>query len=534
MLELSQGYVSIRHRMSFLPALTSWLQRNRTSVRMAFMLRMVSMGLGSIFGLLWMRLLLHAMGDPLLGLFSNFQALTRLGNLGDFGITGALSLTAGALLGRGDEAGLRSLLASARTLFVVLACGLCALFLALSPWLPHWLNFESVGGAGSMRWLFVCGGMSMVTFIVGGYFASLNYAHGTVTWPILPTIFLAQILAPFVHWRLALLHVPLWVQFIPYLVAGLLTIFLCWGMLKWSHPWLGDLKPMRIDFREWKNLAASSGWVYMISVGAAIYAATDRLVIGAVIGLGVIPTYQANYRACDFCLTLIVTAAFVGMPKMTQWIASPHEEDRRRLLVELRRLSIFEVVLSCGAVLGYIAFNNLFVRLWLDKAHEAPLVWQFAFAANLAVTVGGNAGIQTSMRAGGKGLKAAGLVVAATGLLNLGLSILSVKLGSITGVAAATVVAQSISSICLGMVTCRYLKLSASRWITRCWLLPLGFTVLAAALKELLPDNSLMHLGLLSVCYLGLFLVVCRLAGMNRELVQAELNQLRGLFSRNR
>ncbi len=519
--------------MSFLPALTSWLQRNRTSVRMAFMLRMVSMGLGSVFGLLWMRLLLHAMGDPLLGLFSNFQALTRLGNLGDFGITGALSLTAGALLGRGDEAGLRSLLASARTLFVVLACSLCALFLALSPWLPHWLNFESVEGVGSMRWLFVYGGLSMVTFIVGGYLASLNYAHGTVTWPILPTIFLAQILAPFVHWRLALLHVPLWVQFIPYLVAGLLMISLSWGMLKWSHPWLGDLKPLRIDFREWKNLAGSSSWVYMISVGAAIYAATDRLVIGAVIGMGVIPAYQANYRACDFCLTLIVTASFVGLPKMTQWISSPHEEDRRRLLVELRRLSVFEVVLSCGAVLGYIAFNNIFVRLWLDKAHQAPLAWQFAFAANLAVTVGGNAGIQMSMRTGKKGLKMAGLVVAATGLLNLGLSILSVKLGSITGVAAATAVAQSISSICLGTVTCRYLKLSAIRWIARCWLLPLGLTVIAAALKMLFSDDSLLHLSLLAGCYGILFLAVCWLAGMNGELLRAEITQARAMLRRN-
>jgi O-antigen/teichoic acid export membrane protein len=315
--------------------------------------------------------------------------------------------------------------------------------------------------------------------------------------------------------------------------SAVVLAVLAWAMLKWSQPWLGDLWPLKYDRERWKTLAGASGWVYLISVGAMIYFTTDRLVIGAVIGPAVIPTYQANYKACELCMTLVVTAAFVGFPKITQWIASSHETDRQRLLVELNRLSVFEVVLGCGAVLGYLAFNNLFVRLWLDKAHQAPLAWQFAFAANLAVTVGGNAGIQLATRAGKKGLKISGLAVAGTGLLNLGLSIVSVKFGSIAGVAAATVVAQSISSICLGTVTCRYLKISTTRWIGRCWLLPISFTLIAAALKALFPHDSLIHLSVLSVCYVALFFPVCWLAGMNWELLRAELMHARALFRGN-
>src|SRR6185369_3089989 len=98
MLELSPGSVSIRPRMSFLPAVISWLQRNRTSARMAFIWRIIAMVVTSVFALLWTRLLLHAMGDSLMGLFQNFQALTRLGGLGDFGITGALFVRTAALL----------------------------------------------------------------------------------------------------------------------------------------------------------------------------------------------------------------------------------------------------------------------------------------------------------------------------------------------------------------------------------------------------------------------------------------------------
>jgi O-antigen/teichoic acid export membrane protein len=540
MLELSSGSVSIPPRMSFLPAITSWLQRIRTSARMAFVWRMVAMGVGSLFSLLWMKLLLLAMGNPLMGLFQTFQSLTRLGGLGDLGITGALSLQAGTMLGRREETGLRTLLASARTLFLLLAGGLCILFVVSSLWLPHWLGFEKVAGVGSMKLLFVYGGLSLALMILGGYFASLNYAHGTVTWPIFPGVLFVQVLAPFFHWRLALLHLPLWVQLLPYLGSAILVAFLAWRMLKWSHPWLGDLTPLKGDRAQWKTLAGASGWMYLVSLGTAVYLTTDRVVIGAGIDFEKIPSYNANYKACELLVMLIVSAAFVSFPKITQWIASPHEADRRRLLTEVNRLSVFEIVLGCGAVLGYLAFNNIFVELWIGKAYQVPLPLQFAFACNLAVTVGGNAGINLSMRAGDKGLKYGGLAVAGTGLLNLILSIVAVELVSVygltfalTGVAAATVIAQSVSSLFLGTVTCRYLRLSALHWAARCWLLPIGFTLVAAVLKELFPLDSIKHLAVLSACYGALFLLVCWLAGMNRELLRSEINQARSLFLRS-
>ena len=311
-------------------------------------------------------------------------------------------------------------------------------------------------------------------------------------------------------------------------------------MLKWSHPWLGNLIPLQFDRAQLRALGTASWWVYLITVGTAIYVTSDRLVIGAVIGQKVIPTYQFNYKACELCITLIVTAAFVSLPKITQWISSPEKADRERLLIELDRLSTFEIMLTCGATPDVtLAFNNVFIRVWLDKAHQAPLVWQFAFAANLAVTCGGNAGIQLATRAGDRGLKLAGLTVAGTGFLNLGLSILSVKLaGSIgntaamAGVAVATVIAQSICSIFLGAVTCRHLGISVAKWTVRCWLLPVAFTIGAATLKGILPDDSFLHLGLLSICYLAIFLVTCALAGMNWHLLRTELTQARAMLAR--
>src|SRR5947208_6209490 len=104
MLELSQGHFTLQGRMnSVVSRIASWLQRNRTSVRMAFMLRMVSMTLGIFLGLLWTRLLIRSMGDPVYGLFVSFQGVTRLGGLGDLGLSGAVALIVNTRLGRGED-----------------------------------------------------------------------------------------------------------------------------------------------------------------------------------------------------------------------------------------------------------------------------------------------------------------------------------------------------------------------------------------------------------------------------------------------
>src|SRR5439155_1293940 len=109
------------------------------------------------------------------GLFQSFQAVSRLGGLGDLGVNVALAYRAGHMLGKREDDALRKYLASTRTLVACLACGVGVFFIALSPWLPHWLHFKSVPGAGSLTLLFVYCGASIALVIAGGYFHSLNF-----------------------------------------------------------------------------------------------------------------------------------------------------------------------------------------------------------------------------------------------------------------------------------------------------------------------------------------------------------------------
>src|SRR5262249_19516508 len=123
-----------------------WLMSVRTSVRIAFALRLFAMGAGSLLSLVFYRVLLRAMGDSLNGLFLTVSGLARLGGLGDLGMSGAISVRVTQMLGRGEERQVRELLASARSLFLFIGALVFVLFVLLSPWLPYWLKFRDVAG----------------------------------------------------------------------------------------------------------------------------------------------------------------------------------------------------------------------------------------------------------------------------------------------------------------------------------------------------------------------------------------------------
>lgn len=516
--------------MTIVKKLRAWLIANRTSVRMAFILRMIVTAVGALLSLLWYRLLLRAMGDSLYGLFLSFLAVSRLGGMGDFGIGGAVGIKSGMMLGRGEHDQLKKLLASARSLFLFLAALTLILFAGLSPWLPRWLHFQSVPGAGSLPLLFVWAGVTGAVMILAGYFNNLNYAHGTVTWPILPGVFIGQMLAPLAQWQLAKMHEPLWIQNLPYVASTIFGGWLAWRMLKWSHPWLGEFRSLGFDRPLWKILLGASGWVYLCSICNAVYFNTDSLVINAGFGPALIPTYQANYKPCALLVTFILSASFVSLPKITQWISSPRQGDRDRLLLEANRLNIFQMLLGCGAALGYLALNHWFIQLWLGAKYQCPLAWQVAFACNLAITTGGDTGIQIASRCGDSGIKKMGIVAGCTAFLNLALALLFMKIGSVTGIAFAAVISQSVLSLVLGYFTCRHLKLSLVRWTLKSWVLPLGIILAAAGLKTIFPGQSFFETGALLGGYAILLLLAMWLAGLKKEMLRSEIENIRAML----
>jgi O-antigen/teichoic acid export membrane protein len=519
--------------------LKRWLREQRTSTRLAYALQLCARISASATSLVWIRLLLGAMGKQLFGNYLLFQNVISLGGLGDLGMGGAVGIRAGQHLGRRDEAGLKEFLASARSVFLLLALVMGGGFLLLSPWLPHWLKFREVPGTGSLTLLFAVGGVLIAGVMLSSYLTNLNYACGNVTWPVAPAFILMQV-AFLVQWLVARQHQPLWVQFLPAVVSAAAGLWLYRFYISQSHPALAGLLPLKFDFRTAAALFESSFWVYLCGLGNAIYRATDSVVINAGFQPETITGYILNYKFCDLAVFLALTASFVSLPKITQWLASADPRDQERVRLEMRKLNQFQTLLGCGLALAYLAGNDLFMKVWMyhsaNPVPPAAPALEAAFALNMAITASGDAGIQLPTRSGKNGLRVAGMLIGLTGLLNVALSIVAMKMGSLVGIAMATVLAQSLLSIGAGYYTCRKLQISWAPWLLKGWLLPSVGILLAAWLRRELPfysaSNALLlpHVLLLAAAYVAAWLAAAWGLGINAAFIRQELAMLRTFF----
>ncbi len=475
-------------------------------------------------------MLLHAMGKALFGLYLSFQGIAALGGLGDLGMGGAVALSVGQLLAKGDEPEIQRFLAAARALFGMLAVGIGLVFLLGSPWFPLVFGFKSVPGSGSLTALFAVCAPSMALLVVGSYWANLNYAVQNLTWPILPSLVLGQI-ALSSHWLLAKSGMPLWLQYLPYPATAFAGICLSWIFLRISHPSLAHIFSVRLDGPQIKTLLGRSGWVYLIALGYQIYTVSDRLLINAAFGPDFVPAYQLNYKVCELALLSIVTATYVSLPKLTLWLASPDSALRERAKAEAAQLNRFICFLGSVAAVVYLGINDHFISLWLGSGFHVPVAWQAAFAANLAITAGASVSLELSIRAGGGGLRVGGLSVAFAAVLNLVLSIAAIWIWhSPLGVAVATVIAALVQATTTAVYSTRKLNMSTYRWLLPSVAWPHAALACAIVLRSCRLDGIAGDL----VYAIGAVIIIIALAALYGITVQAVRHEWRMLLGKGR
>jgi O-antigen/teichoic acid export membrane protein len=511
--------------------LTKWLLAQRSSPRLAFLLQIGCRVLTALCSLLWIPLLLGSMGKALNGLFLTFQSIASMGGLGDLGMGGLVNIQTSRLLGQGKEAELRKFLAAARAFFGIMALLAGGIFLIISPGLLRWQKFATVPQAGPLAGLCVIGALAIAVVILNSYITNLNYGCGNVVWPVLPVFVIIQ-LAFLGHWLLARKGVALWVQYLPYQTGALLIFLLGWVWIRLSHPSLGTVRPLTVDWKQFVALAGKSFWVYLYALSGSIYTTISTLLITARFGPELLVTFRYNTRLSELAYFVVNSACVASLPKITQWLASPEPGTRERGLRETERLNKFQTLMGCSAALVYLAVNDWFIGWWLGQSLHAPLSWQAAFAANLAVTSGGLAGFELAARCSDGGIRVGGITITLTALLNLGLSLVAMKLGSIFGIALATVATQSVLTLSLGWYACRQMQTSWWRLSLRNWFLALGAAGLGILLRIYLPIHSALTAGIVAGIWVAAVLLIASVLGIRINDLREELAILRGMFGK--
>ncbi len=518
-----------------------WLQAQRSSTRLSFLLQILCRVGSALLGLLWARLLLISMGKSLNGLFLNFQSITTLGTLGDLGMGGLVNIRVSRLLGQQDEAALKNFLAGARGIFLAVAALALAAFWMISPWLFKTLQFDQNPQTGFLPMLSLVGGAAIALVVLNSYINNLNYGAANLVWPVVPSLLILQ-LGILGHWLLARQHVVLWVQYVPYVLASILIQVTGWWYLKCSHPSLATVMPLRFNWKQFVDLSENSVWIYLDNVGAGIWVATDAFLITARFGPEIIPAYKYNFKLCELALFVLNSACLAALPKIALWLASPDPAKREHGIAEILRLNKFQTFLGCSAALAYLIINDGFMHLWMRGQHlQVPLLWQTAFAGVLAITGAGLMPNYVALRCGDRGIRVTGIVALFCALLNFGLSFLAMELSpvlgmkfSIFGIALATVIAASVKFLYLGRFCARELEISWWKLIMKNWLLALGITCFAVLVRWALPQTGAINIALLVLIQLSAFLVIARMAGVGLKDLREEKRIFQAIFQTER
>src|SRR3954470_4409302 len=143
----------------------AWWRENRTSARAAFALRALAMVVGAGLGLLWMRILLHALGPEKYGTYLSFLAYLGIATAGELGMGAAVAIRTTQLLASGELDELRRVHGTARRAFALVASVFGVVALVAAAWLPAWLGFTATAETGPLVPLFALGAANIAISI---------------------------------------------------------------------------------------------------------------------------------------------------------------------------------------------------------------------------------------------------------------------------------------------------------------------------------------------------------------------------------
>ena len=311
------------------------------------------------------------MGNETYGICIAFLSVSQLGGLGDPGVSGAVGIRMLQYLARGEEAAGRRFLANARGVFLGLALLCLVGFLVAAPWIPGWLKVMPTPESGSLRLLFIVGGLSAALLILGGYFNDLNAIHrepglARDPRPDAGASRPAQAMADRETRRTFV-----WTQYAAILCASIMLLVLTAIMLRISHPWLGNLWPIAFDWGEMKNLVSASFWIYLLSLGNLIYVATDQLLVTRGFGAERV-TRATSTTSCARSSTasFLAPQPLPAMPGIARRLLSPDPAERANGRGGLERLQQYQAFAACVFAIGYLCVNDWFISLWQGPAYR--------------------------------------------------------------------------------------------------------------------------------------------------------------------
>lgn len=288
------------------------------------------------------------------------------------------------------------------------------------------------------------------------------------------------------------------------------------------------LVPSRFDAELARRIVAPSFQLCIVAMSGSLIWGTDNIVISTFLGAAAVTPFAVAMQLLNFSNVILYTFVNAMTPTVTSLHALGNIERLRSVLLTSVK---FGMAMATLMGVGYVAFGEEFLRLWLGADHVVArpvlLVLLLVFSIKMF------AEIFVLVVLGTLNHRTYSLVILAEGILNLTLSLTLVGRIGILGVAVGTLIAQAAcTGWYLPVLGLRIAHCTFRELLRRSLLPVVPATVVALAvawLYHLIPlPSSWIHLAIGSCAIALAHVATFALMGMGpegREVVGAMLRR---------
>ena len=212
-----------------------------------------------------------------------------------------------------------------------------------------------------------------------------------------------------------------------------------------------------------RKILSFSVYVLLLSAGARLAFETDALVLGAMLGVGVIPFYAVANSLIVYLMDFVIAIAAVVSPMATKLSTEGRLDELRGIFLTWSKVALS---LSLAAVLFLVVLGPRFIGWWIDPSFEQPsgqVLQILSLSCLLFLPV---RGVALPIMIGVGKPKHATMAFLAAGVINLVLSIALAGPLGLAGVALGTAIPNVLFAAFVLAITCRELRVSVADYVT--------------------------------------------------------------------
>ena len=358
------------------------------------LLSYVTLAVGCIIPILYTPVMLSILGQNAYGLYALTNSVVSYLGLLNFGMGSAVIRYVTMYRAKNRIEDIRRLLGLFTVIFGILSLLVCVggvvLIIFAGPLFGQGLTGEEIA---TMRVLLaVLTAHTAISFPMSIYFSTVISYERYLFHKLLALI--ETIAAPIIN--LALLYAGFGViglaagTIVTGLISSLIYIYYCVKKLG-IYPVFNNM-PLFIL----KELAGFCAFVFLSSIVDMLYWATDKVLIGAMLGSAAVAVYNIGGTFTAMLQNMALSISSVFSPRVNIMVANNESNDAlSELLIRIGRLQYLLISLILS---GYIVFGQDFIRLWAGPEYSdayyvalltmiplsVPLIQNIAFAILMA------------------------------------------------------------------------------------------------------------------------------------------------------